>query len=97
MATYLGLYPKPYVLSPKNSAVPEAKYFHIDPGMTTEEVEKKVTEAAWDEQIVLRIVLTDLPFPVPMGFRKADWSAWVVHPLPDHEVDVTLDEATSNG
>lgn len=94
MATYLVLYPKPFMPFMVDGETRDAKYFHIDPGMETEQVARIVEEAAWDEQIVLKVVLVDLPFPVPMGFRKCDWSAWMVHPLSDHEGDVALGPAT---
>lgn len=83
MATFLRLYPKPYTL-PKSNEV-DFKSFYIDPGMSTEQVEQRLINAAEDEEIVLRIVLRDLPFPVPLGFRKRDWSAWMVHEMPEKQ------------
>ncbi|RSZ65653.1 hypothetical protein EAH68_02585 [Corynebacterium hylobatis] len=84
VATFLRLFLKPYnVVGPKGI---DYKAFHIDPGMTTEKVEQMIADAAWDEEIVLRVVLRDLPFPVPFGFRKCDWSGWMVHPLPDPDL-----------
>lgn len=86
MATYLRLYPKPFLLTPED--VPNYVAYHVDPGMTTDQVEAIVRNAEWDEQIVLPVVLSDLAFPVPLGFRKCDWSGWMVHPLGDYESDV---------
>lgn len=86
MATYLRLFPKPYPLTPPDVA--DYKAFHVDPGMTTSEVEATVRDAEWDEQIVLPVVLPDLAFPVSFGFRKCDWSGWLVHPLDDYESDL---------
>lgn len=83
MATYLRLFPKPFVVSAPENA--DYKAFHVDPGMNTEDVEKLISDASFDEQIVLKVVLPDLAFPVPFGFRKCDWSAWMVHGLPDQE------------
>lgn len=86
MATYLRLYPKPYTHVPEDGANYVA--FHVDPGMSTKDVEALVSNAEADEQIVLPVVLQDLMFPVPLGFRKCDWSAWMVHPLDDYESEV---------
>ncbi|MHC2848809.1 hypothetical protein ACUXOC_000231 [Corynebacterium mucifaciens] len=86
MATYLRLYPKPYIQVPEDVANYVA--FHVDPGMTTRDVEALVSNAEADEQIVLPVVLSDLMFPVSFGFRKCDWSAWMVHPLDDYESEV---------
>lgn len=83
MATYLRLFPKPYVRTEPNIA--DYKAFHINPGQTFEEIEELVSQAAYDEEVQLKVVLPDLGFPVPFGFRKCDWSAWMLHPLPDHE------------
>lgn len=92
MATYLRLLPKPYTLT--SGEVADYKVFHVDPSRSTEDVSEQIESAEWDEQIVLKVVLPDLAFPVPMGFRKCDWSAWMVHPLSDHEGDVVLGSAT---
>ncbi|HAT1303641.1 hypothetical protein [Corynebacterium striatum] len=86
MATYLRLFPKPYIHVPDGYV--DYKVFHVDPQLEADEVIEKIETADWEEQIVLNVVLPDLVFPVPMGFRKCDWSAWMVHELEDLEEEV---------
>lgn len=86
LATYLRLFPKPYIHVPDGYV--DYKVFHVDPRLEADEVIEKIETADWEEQIVLNVVLPDLVFPVPMGFRKCDWSAWMVHELEDLEEEV---------
>ena len=84
MALVLRLFLKPYnIVGPQNY---DYKAYQIDPRLTAEEAEKMLTDAAWDEESVMSVVLRDLPFPVPFGFRKCDWSGWMIHPLPDPDL-----------
>lgn len=83
MAIYLRLYPKPYVTPEADNA--DYKALYIDPSRTLEDVLEQIESAGPDDEIVLRVVLPDLAFPVPFGFRKRDWSAWLLHPLPQDE------------
>ena len=83
MALYLRLFPKPYILTAKDEA--DYKSLRLDPTSALDDVRELIEQAAPDEEIVVKTVLSDLAFPVPFGFRKSDWSAWMVHPLPDDE------------
>lgn len=84
MASYLRLFPKPYVFTPEGAV--DYKAFHVDPSRSFEDVFQQIEAAGVDDEIVLKVVLPDLAFPVPFGFRKCDWSAWMVHPLPADEM-----------
>ncbi|MGP5931719.1 hypothetical protein [Corynebacterium glyciniphilum] len=83
MAVYLRLFPKPYVHTPKGEA--DYAAFYVDPARSFEDVKEQIESAGPDDEIVLKVALRDLAFPVPFGFRKSDWSAWMVHPLPEDE------------
>ncbi|MGP9619873.1 hypothetical protein [Corynebacterium sp. AOP34-BR1-29] len=83
MAVYLRLFPKPYIHMPKDEA--DYRAFYVDPSRSFEDVREQIESADADDEIVVKVMLPDLAFPVPFGFRKADWSAWMVHPLPADE------------
>lgn len=83
MAVYLRLFPKPYIHMPKDEA--DYRAFYVDPSRSFEDVRDQIESAGPDDEIVVKVMLPDLAFPVPFGFRKADWSAWMVHPLPADE------------